>query len=127
MVTRLTSRSAVWRLEGAILLLALAACHGDPLNPEPQLMPAEVIVVPAEVTVLQGLTVSLDAVVILTNGDTVVDPNVLWFSSDSAIASVTERGLVRGQALGTVHISASIGELTGISEVIVVSEAGDGL
>ena len=90
-------------------------------------MPAEVIVVPAEVTVLQGLTVSLDAVVILTNGDTVVDPNVLWFSSDSAIASVTERGLVRGQALGTVHISASIGELTGISEVIVVSEAGDGL
>ena len=55
-----------------------------------------------------GQELQLEAVVTNTDGDTLVDPALDWSSSDAAILTVTDTGLMTGQADGTATVTAAL-------------------
>ena len=65
-----------------------------------------------------GGQVQLSAVVLPEDTQ---DKTLVWTSSDEAIASVDENGLVTGIAQGTVTITAACGEATGTYELTVAA------
>ncbi len=82
--------------------------------------PDSIVVVPVE-TILPavGETVQLTATVLDHNGHNVDGADVTWASSDEAIATVDEQGLVTAVAGGTVEIAARSGEISAVSAITV--------
>jgi uncharacterized protein YjdB len=78
-----------------------------------------VTVTPSPDSVAIGQTVQLTATVKDTNGLIVTDRPVTWTSSNTAVATVSPTGLVKGVALGTVTISAKAETKTGQASVKV--------
>ncbi len=65
-------------------------------------------------------TVTLNTRVLLTNGS-LSDINVNWTSSDSAVATVSEEGLVTGVSAGTVTLTASPEGYADITDTITLN------
>ena len=85
---------------------------------------ASVVVSPStdELTAL-GATVQLTAEAFDENGHAVAGAEFSWESSDAAVATVDESGLVTGVAEGVATITASAGEASGSAVVTVTQSA----
>lgn len=104
----------------AVAATALLAC-----NPETQeeggkqggLEAEKVVINPAEATVNVGETLQLTATVTPEGAATVA-----WESSNPAVASVTNKGLVRALAKGNTTITATAGKVSAEAIITVVEE-----
>lgn len=99
-------------LAAAALFLAVA-CGSDPPVAD------SVTVSPDEETVAVGATVQLTAKVADENGDDIADAEVTWSSSDDAVATVSDSGLVTAVASGTATVTATSGSANGPATVTV--------
>ncbi len=105
----------------ALLLLALAACSGDPPTDPGNGVPTVNVNAPANFVAV-GDTLRLSALVIDGNGSTIPAAVVEWSSSQPTIATVTSSGIVVGQSPGTTTITARYGSATGT--VLIDVDAG---
>lgn len=80
-----------------------------------------VIVTPAEVTLLVGDTVRLDARATDANGAPIAGAAINWATSDASVATVDATGLVRALATGTTSVTATSGSAWGIAAVTVAA------
>ncbi len=86
----------------AAVLLAAAACTDDPVTPVPAVR--SVSVSPKNASVLLGRTVAVTATVSVDGG---ASDEVVWSTSNAAVALVSEDGVVTGNQLGDVTITAT--------------------
>ncbi|WP_420634363.1 Ig-like domain-containing protein [Candidatus Palauibacter sp.] len=110
----------------AVLALA-AACGGDdessPLVPQPS-TPATITLSPATATLTSlGETVELTATVRDRDGASLTGVTIRWASSDVAVATVTDEGLVTAVRNGVAAVTASAGGVTGNAAVTVEQRA----
>ena len=83
---------------------------------------------PASITVGVGLTASLHATAVYSDGTTKdVSALASWSSSASSIASVSLLGLVTGQTAGSATISVKLGATTGTCAVTVSAATLDSI
>lgn len=81
-------------------------------------------ITPASAVVVFGATASLTASGTYSSGETMDITNVVsWISSDPAVASVNETGVVTGNASGSATITASLGGITSTPASISVINA----
>lgn len=80
---------------------------------------ASVRVTPATVRVAPGSTSQLSAATLDAAGNTLTGRTVVWSTSDAAIATVTDAGLVSGVAPGTATITATSEGATGSAAVTI--------
>jgi hypothetical protein len=95
---------------GALAFIALlASCGGDDgLNsPPPVTSLRAVTITPGEADLLPGTTFTLAVQVRDDDGNLVSTPSVQWASNNTAIASVSNTGVVQATAVGTADIIAS--------------------
>lgn len=85
------------------LVVASAACSGDPTGPAPV---AVVSVTPGAHTMFVGEEIRLTATVTDAKGRTLGDRTVTWSVEPTAIATVTSDGRVTGMAPGVVRVAA---------------------
>jgi hypothetical protein len=110
------SRAAV-RATAAAAMLLLVAC-GDSAAPDPI---ASIQVQPAADTLRVGETRTLTTVVTTAGGATVTPP-MAWTSTDTAIARVSDAGVVTGVNVGNVTIRAAAGGQQGQAQLHVLPE-----
>ncbi|MCY3808916.1 MAG: Ig-like domain-containing protein [Gemmatimonadetes bacterium] len=103
-------------LAAAALFLAVA-CGTDPPVAD------SVTVSPGEETLAMGATIQMTAKVADENGDAIADAGVTWSSSDDAVATVSDSGLVTAVASGTTTVTATSGSAKGMATVTVEEPA----
>src|SRR5262245_31591241 len=101
-------------LRAAVLAALVGAC-ADPRGPGV----ASIWVTPADAALVVGDTVSLRAMAVSTDGDTLRDLQVTWSSADTAVAVVSPAGVVTGRGQGTVTITAASEGVTGHADLTV--------
>ncbi len=106
--------------------LILQGCIGtdyidDPVSPS-QISP-HVVVTPSATAVQVGLSAQLSATFVNENGDSVAVAGAEWTSSDTAIALVSNTGLVTARQQGQARITARYSDIT--SEPALVTVVGD--
>lgn len=81
-----------------------------------------VVVTPDPAAVKVGGTVQLTATLTAANGQTLTGRNIIWSTSNAAIATVDQTGLVTGVAPGLVTIAATstLEPITGAAQVSVI-------
>ncbi|HEX6533934.1 MAG TPA: Ig-like domain-containing protein, partial [Gemmatimonadaceae bacterium] len=82
---------------------------------------ASVSVTPASDTVLAGSTTQLAATPKDASGSALSGRTIAWSSSDTAVATVSSAGLVRGVAPGRATITATIDGKSGSASVLVMA------
>ena len=87
-----------------LLALVLATCRDGGIGP---IRVASVVVVPESDTVAVGLTLQLSATPQDDDGNSLLDRPVAWNSSNRAVATVSESGLVTALAPGSARIEAT--------------------
>ena len=86
--------------------------------------PAQVVVTPESATLSAvGDTARFAAEVQDANGNAIANAEVSWASSDDAVATVDNTGLVTAVAEGTATIEATSGAISGSGTVAVMQEA----
>jgi uncharacterized protein YjdB len=80
---------------------------------------ATVTVVPDPAVVAVGRTAQLTAVTLDAEGDTLRNRSIDWETSDAAVATVSETGVVTGVAVGEVTITATSEGRSGTSRLTV--------
>lgn len=80
-----------------------------------------VVLSPASDTLLVGATLQLTATAYHSSGVAIPDRTFTWSSSNDAIASVSDIGLVTANAPGSVVIAANTGNVVGIARVTIVA------
>jgi hypothetical protein len=108
-------------------LQLLAQRQGQPGAATPALVPADValvqavVVTPSADTLAVGERVQLVATAHNSSGTTVPNREFTWSSSNDAIASVSNAGLVTAHAAGAVVIAASTGKVVGTASILVTA------
>jgi uncharacterized protein YjdB len=82
---------------------------------------ASVTVTPSTATIGSGSTVQLSAVAKDANGTVIPGLTVAWSTSNSAVATVDNTGLVTGVGSGSAQITATAGGVFGVSDISVPS------
>jgi hypothetical protein len=100
-----------------VLLAAGLSCGGSTSGPNATVASVTVNAPGANIAV--GHTAQLSAVAFDETGAQLVGVTFQWFSSDNALATVTDTGLVTGVALGSVRISAKVGTVSGYADVTI--------
>ncbi len=109
-------RRAVPLAACAALLGALGACGGS----EPQPIPAEVSLNTATVALTAlGQQQQLSASITDQDGNTLPPETASWSSSNPAVASVTQTGLVTAEGAGSAQVTASAGSASAAAQVSV--------
>jgi glucose/arabinose dehydrogenase len=112
------------RLRPALVALAfLWACDdggGDLQDNTPPAVTQVTLSAPAT-TIAVGDTVQLRAVALDAEGDSLDDRTVEWASADTAVATVSDSGMVTGLSAGEVQISATVEAVTGAIAITVSS------
>ena len=80
---------------------------------------SSVTVAPAEATIVPGDTLRLAAAAFDAQGNTVAEPEIVWASSDRAVAVVDASGLVTAVAAGDAEITATADGVSGVAVVTV--------
>jgi hypothetical protein len=112
-------------LRRGVLVAGLAACgRHTPLEPSG---PAKLIVIAPIDSIDLGAVDTLQVVAEDASGHALATPAVTWRSSDSTVASVSARGIVTAQAVGSATISASTAMLTGSAVIRVREQFGVGI
>ena len=84
-----------------------------------------ITVLPAAVTLMAiGETAQLTATVSDSRGELIADAGVEWSTSDPAVASVDEEGLVTAVKNGSAQITATAGNASASATVTVIQAAG---
>lgn len=102
----------------------LVSCGKDsstkPPAPETPAVPARITITPAsnEFTAL-GQTLQLSATVFDSNNQRITDATVSWSSSNPAVVTVSAQGVVTAEKNGTARISASVGSISAITDIVV--------
>ena len=109
-------------------LQLLAARHGPPRGaPAPAVAPFDVplvqavVVTPSADTLAVGERVQLVATAHSSSGTLVPNREFAWSSSNDAIASVSNAGLVTAHAAGAVVIAANTGNVIGTARILVAA------
>lgn len=107
-----------WQTRVAGLVgLALSLSCGDGVGPR---VPANIVIVPNQPVVPQGLTLALTATVVDAAGRAIGGKVITFVSADTLIATVSASGLVTSEGpLGSVRITATSGQLTAFVDVSV--------
>ncbi len=80
-----------------------------------------VVVRPADSRLAVGEQRQLSAMAHASSGALMPDRPFLWSSSNDAIASVSNAGLVTAHAAGTVVIAANAGNVVGMASIVVTA------
>ncbi|MEW5916193.1 MAG: Ig-like domain-containing protein, partial [Gemmatimonadota bacterium] len=94
-------------LAGAGCVLAVASCD-TPLEPTVDGVD-RIVVTPTTSSLEAGATVTLTALVLDAEGNAMRERKVVWASENTAVASVSQSGVVTGVAAGIVQVAASSG------------------
>ncbi len=82
-------------------------------------VPSSILVSPSPVTLRRGNVREFTATPRTSTGSAITGLSVIWESSNSSIASVTQSGQVTAVAPGNVAIAARVGQVIGLSQVTV--------
>lgn len=105
-----------------VAALILAGC--EPKNTDPVPVPVESVTLnEPEITLLVGEDFQLTAEVLPENAD---NKTIVWESSDTAIATVDENGLVTAVAAGNAIVTATVDDKNATCKVFVNEPAPDG-
>jgi uncharacterized protein YjdB len=105
---------------GSVQVSASASGHSDVADVVVQSAGAAAVTVdPPTASVLVGSTTQLGATVRDAGGTVITDRPPLWSSSNSAVATVNQQGLVSGVSPGTTTIVAALDGRTGSATVTV--------
>lgn len=110
----------------AVIVLALAACGGDPAStpaPPSAATVASVVVTPADLRLAAGDSSRLSAEARDASGGALAGRAVVWTSRAPDVASVTADGTVRSVAAGTAEIEAKADGVAGVATVVVTLPA----
>jgi uncharacterized protein YjdB len=107
-------------LAACTLLVGVVACEDDddPTGPDGDEV-AQVIIEFDDDTLTVGGTLQLTVTVIDEEGDTLSAQTVSWSSSNTAVASVSNTGLVDALTAGTSTITATVDEVTDTITLVV--------
>lgn len=111
-------RSAVACRAALLLWVAMVsqACEQTLVTP----VEVEVEVVPAQITLVEGDSGAVSAVLREASGEALDGGTVTWTVDDPGIASITQQGVVEASSPGTTLIRASIGDVSGTAALRVV-------
>jgi uncharacterized protein YjdB len=101
-----------------ILLLTSLRCQAPP--PTSLIDARGFSVSPSTLTLTVGSTMMLDAHATNDAGDRITVPGVVWSTSDAAVASVGDRGLVTARGAGLARIAATAAGRSAVSSVTVI-------
>jgi photosystem II stability/assembly factor-like uncharacterized protein len=88
------------------------------------LVPTNIIITPANLVIAAGSNVSFTATGSFTNGfiaNLTAANDLVWNSSNPTVAGIDTNGLARGLSAGTTTIAATLGNVTGITVLTVVT------
>ena len=109
---------------GLLVVLPLAGCGGEDVEPEPPPVPTTVEITPDAVELLSsGATTGLSAVVRDENGKAMPNASVTWTGSDPAVFTFEANGsvaTVTAVANGMGTLTATSGQVSGTASVTVV-------
>jgi uncharacterized protein YjdB len=114
-------RSALATVVGAALGIVLACTSGSNAT-GPGGGAQGITVSPESSAVRVGATTTLNAVAHNASGTPISATSFFWSSSDTAIATVSQSGVVAGRTVGAVQIAASSGGMSGVATVAVVGQ-----
>ena len=103
-----------------LLSLALGACDGSPVDPDPQ--PASISVTPARVEVVVGEQASIGAQVLDGDGRVMSAASVVYSVDRPSVAFVSPTGVVTAVSPGSATVTASHGALSASVPVTVAAE-----
>ena len=87
--------------------------------------PKRIILSPDEAAfTVPGETVQLNAAVLDGNDQPIDEPPLFWDSSDEAVATVSDEGLVTAAGNGSARVTARYGEVSASIEITVAQAAG---
>jgi hypothetical protein len=116
----MSSLSVGSRFAGVVAALFLLACGGDQsTNPGSDTVVASVAVGPASPALVEGDSVQLSATPKNASGVALTGKTVSWSSSATAIATVSDKGVVTGVKSGTVTITATVDGANGTLDIVV--------
>lgn len=102
----------------ALALLSMAACQDVTVSP---IEIASIEVEPNPVSVVEGETLSVSAVLREPGGEILEGRQVVWASDDAAVASVSDDGVIEGVEAGRTVIRAVAESAEGTAEVSVLA------
>jgi uncharacterized protein YjdB len=109
----------LWRgmplIHAVLLVSACGVTDTDEASPV-----NNVVVTPPTLELTPGATAALDAQVVDAEGNPVPGRRIVWASANSAIASVSDRGVVTAVAAGHVGIAATAEGKSGVAAVTVL-------
>ncbi|HEY9449486.1 MAG TPA: Ig-like domain-containing protein, partial [Gemmatimonadaceae bacterium] len=113
-----------WVVSSAVLLLALPAIAcidtAAPTFESPVLI-AAITVQPAEATTNVGKLLPLSALVLDPSGHQLDGQDIIWSSSDTSVATVSESGEVKAKRIGSSVIIATDGTKAGTATLTVLA------
>lgn len=118
-------------LKTAAVAMLIMACGGDspsapmpPVPPPPPPSPAvaTVEVSPESGSLYSGRSLQLAAVAKAANGTTLADRRVTWSSSNTAVASVSDAGVVLAATFGAATITATVEEKAASASINVLHD-----
>ena len=113
---------AIWlasnKLVSVLLIASVTSCGSDSTGASDPVV-ASVVVTGSRSNVDVGKTLALTAIALDASGFPVSAVTYRWSSSNTAIATVNDTGVVTGVALGTATITAATGALTGSKDITV--------
>lgn len=102
-----------------MLLIGLIAACDKPPTRGPDAVAASVLLVGPDTTVAVDQTLSLTAEARGPEGTPITDAAIAWTSSDPAVATIDDRGVVTGMAPGAATVTGRSGGATGSLELTV--------
>jgi len=85
-------------------------------------LPSAVVLNPSDDTLAVGGQRQLVANAHSSSGTVIPNRSFMWSSSNDAIASVSNAGLVTAHAMGTVVIAANTGNVVGTTRIVVAAQ-----
>ena len=112
--------------DGTTTITATAGSVAGTASVTVEQVPAEVVVEPAAHTLVAlGDTLRLSAEALDVNGNVVAAAEFTWSSSDTAVATVDDSGLVAAADNGTATVTATAGSVAGTASVTVEQVAAE--
>lgn len=107
------------RLTLLLAILILSDCSGDGTGPHSG-PPAAIVISPDSISMQEGHTLQMYALVTDSSGDTLSAVTPTWTSSDTTLVRISGSGLATAVHYGRVELSATVDSITGSATVRVL-------